>query len=74
MENNQTEQKEQRIMQNKNTLRELNDSIKCNNIRIIGVSEEVEREKRAENLFEEIRAEGAPGWLSQLSVCFWLRS
>ena len=46
-------------MQNENTLRELSDSIQCNNICIIGVPEEEEREKRAENLFEEIIAENS---------------
>ena len=40
-------------MQNESRFRELSDCIKCNNIHIIGVSEE-ENEKRAENLFEDI--------------------
>ena len=44
------------MTQNTNRLRELSDSVKCN-ILIIGVSEEEEREKGAENLFEEIIAE-----------------
>ena len=39
--------------------KELNDSIKCNNIFIIGIPEE-DREKRAENLFEVIIAENFP--------------
>ena len=39
--------------------RELSDSIKCNIIHIIRVSEE-EREKGAENIFEEITAENLP--------------
>ena len=33
------------------------DSLKCNNIHIIGVLEEEEREKGAEGLFEQIIAE-----------------
>ena len=45
-------------MQNENGLRELSDSIKCNNTCIIGVPEE-EREK-GKNLFEEIIAENFP--------------
>ena len=41
MESNEAEQKrERRIMQNENRLRELNDSIKCNNIHIIGIPKE----------------------------------
>ena len=43
-------------MQNENRLRELSDSIKHNNIHIIGILEE-EREKGAENLFGETIAE-----------------
>ena len=47
MEINEAEQKrERRIMEHKNRLRELSDSIKCNDICIIGVPEEEEREKR----------------------------
>ena len=54
-ESNQAEQKrEKRIMQNENRPKELNDSIRSNNIHIIGVPEEEEREKGAENLFQEI--------------------
>ena len=45
MESNQAEQtREKRIMQNENRLRKHNGSIKCNNIHIIGVPEEEERE------------------------------
>ena len=46
-------------MQNENRLRELSDSIKYNNIPIIGVTEE-KREKGAEGLFEQIIAENFP--------------
>ena len=42
-------------MQNKNTLREFND-FKHINIHIIGVPEEGCREKKAEDLYEEIIA------------------
>ena len=47
-------------MQNENRPRELSDSIKCSNIHIIGVPEEEERGKGAENLSEEIIAENFP--------------
>ena len=59
IESSEAEQ-ERRIMQNKNRLRELRDSTKCSNIHIIGVLEEEKRERGAENLFEEIRAENFP--------------
>ena len=57
IESNQAEQMKEKIMQNENTHRELSDSIKNNNIHLIGISEEDEREKGVENLFEEIIAE-----------------
>ena len=61
MENNKAEQKrERKILQNKNRLRELSDSIKRSNICIIGIPVEKEREKEAENLFEEIIPENFP--------------
>ena len=41
-------------MEHENRLKEFIDSIKHNNIHIMGVSEEEEREKETENLFEEI--------------------
>ena len=44
-------------MQRKNRPKEVSDSIKCNKICIIVVSEEEQREKGAEILFEEITAE-----------------
>lgn len=47
-------------MENKNRPREVNDSVKCNYISIIGLSEEEGREKEAESLFKEIIAEDLP--------------
>ena len=53
MEINEPEQKrERRIMRHENRPRELNDSIKSNNIHTIGVTEE-EREKGSENLLKK---------------------
>ena len=53
MENNQDDQRRRKkIMQTENSVRELSDSIKHNNISIRGISEE-EREKKTENLFEK---------------------
>ena len=56
-----TEQnKEKRMKRNEDSLRELWDNIKCNNIRIIGVPEGEEREKGPEKIFEEIIVENFP--------------
>ena len=40
-----------------NSLRDVWDNIKCTNIRMIGVSEEEEKKKRTEKIFEEITVE-----------------
>lgn len=47
------------ILHNENRCRELSDSIKCINIHFIGIPEE-EREREAENVFEEITAGNFP--------------
>jgi len=57
MESNQAEQVREKNNQNENRLRELSESIKHNDIHIIGIPEEEEREKGVENLFEEKIAE-----------------
>ena len=55
-----TEQnKEKRIKRNEDSLRDLWDNIKCNNIHITGVPEE-EREKGPEKIFEQIIVENFP--------------
>ena len=46
--------KEKRIKRNEDSLRELWDNIKCNNIHIIGVAEGEEREKGPEKTFERL--------------------
>ena len=56
-----TEQnKEKRMKRNEDSLRDLWDNIKCNNIRIIGVPEGEEREKGPEKISEEIIVENFP--------------
>ena len=52
--------KEKRMKRNEESLRELWDNIKCNNIHIIGVPEGGEREKGPEKIFEEIIVENFP--------------
>uniref|UniRef100_A0A9L0T1N6 LINE-1 retrotransposable element ORF1 protein n=1 Tax=Equus caballus TaxID=9796 RepID=A0A9L0T1N6_HORSE len=51
------EERELRLKRNEETLRELSNSIRRCNIRIIGISEGEEKEKGAEGLFKEIIAE-----------------
>ena len=52
--------REQRLKRNEDSLRELWDNVKCTNIRIIGVPEGEEREKRTEKIFKELTAENFP--------------
>ena len=47
--------KEKRMKRNEDSLRDLWDNIKCNNIHTIGVPEGEEREKGPKKIFEEIR-------------------
>ena len=54
------EQNKEKGMKNADSLRDLWDNIKCNNLRIIGVPEGEEREKRPEKIFEEIILENFP--------------
>uniref|UniRef100_A0A9L0TPW8 L1 transposable element RRM domain-containing protein n=1 Tax=Equus caballus TaxID=9796 RepID=A0A9L0TPW8_HORSE len=54
------EQREVRLKRNEETLRELSDTIRRCNIRVIGIPEGEEKEKGAESLFKEIRAENFP--------------
>ena len=61
MEVTTTEQnKEKRMKRIEDSLRELWDNIKRNNIRIIGVPEEEEKKKGSEKIFEEIIVENFP--------------
>ena len=52
--------KEKRMKRNEDSLRDLWDNIKCNNIHIIGVPEGEEREKGPQKIFEEIILENFP--------------
>ena len=54
------EQNEKRMKRNEDSLRNLWDIIKRNNIRIIGVPEVEEREKGPEKIFEEIVVKNFP--------------
>ena len=52
--------KEKRMKRNEDSLRDLWDNIKCNNICIIGVPEGEERQKGPEKIFEEIIVKNFP--------------
>ena len=47
------QEKEKRLKNNEEVLRELQGNMKCNNIHIIGIPEGEEEEKGIENLFEK---------------------
>ena len=61
MENNEAEkERESKAKEHEIRIRELSDSLKRNNIRIIGVPEDEERVKGVEGLCEKIIAENFP--------------
>ena len=61
VEINETERKkEKRIKRNEDNLRDLWDTVKCPNIRIIGVPEVEDKKKDHEKILEEIIAENFP--------------
>ena len=64
-----TEQnKEKRMKRNEDSLRDLWDNIKHNNIRIIGVPEGEETEKGPEKIFEEIIVENFPNMGKEIAT------
>ena len=61
MEKEEAEKKrDKKIQEYEGRIRELSDAMKWNNIRIIGIPEEEEREKGAEGVLEQIIAENFP--------------
>ena len=60
--------KEKRMKRNEDTLGDLWDNIKHNNISIIGVPEGEEREKGPEKIFEEIIAENFPNMGKEIAI------
>ena len=62
------ENKEKRMKRNEDSLRELWDNIKSNNIHIIGVTEGEEREKGPEKIFEEIIVENFPNMRKEIAT------
>ena len=60
--------KQKRIKRNEDSLRDLWDNIKCNNILIIGVPEGEEREKGPEKIFEEIIVKNFPNMGKEIAT------
>ena len=56
------------MKRNEDSLRDLWDNIKRNNIRITGVPEEEEREKGPEKIFEEIIVENFPNMGKEIAT------
>ena len=57
---------ETRIQKNEERLRNLQDILKCSNIRIMGVPEGEEEEQKIENLFEQIMKENSPNLAKEI--------
>ena len=57
---NQKRMKKQEFGKNEERLRNLQDILKCSNIRILGVPEGEEEKQKTENLFEQIMMENFP--------------
>ena len=60
--------KEKRMKRNEDSLRDLWDNIKCNNICIIGVPEGEERQKGPEKIFEEIIVKNLPNMGKEIAT------
>ena len=61
VEINESERKQEKLIKrNKDNLRDLQDNMKCSNIRIIGVPEEEDKKKDHETILEEIIVENFP--------------
>ena len=60
--------KEKRMKRNEDSLRDLWDNIKRNNIHIVGVPEGEEREKGPQKIFKEIIAENFPNMGKEIAT------
>ena len=59
------QEKEKRLRKNEEGLREMQDNMKRNNIRIIGIPEREEEEQGIENLFEKVMMENFPNLMRE---------
>ena len=64
----QEQNKETRIQNNEESLKNLSDNFKHSNIRIIGVPEGEEKEQEIENLFEQILKEKFPNLVKEIDI------
>ena len=62
------QKKEKRMKRNEDSLRDLWDNIKRNNIHVTGVPEGEEREKGPEKIFEEIKVENFPNMGKEIAT------
>ena len=62
------QKKKQKFKKNEERLRNLQDILKCSNIRIIGVPEGEEEEQKIENLFEKIMKENFPSLAKEIDL------
>ena len=60
--------KEKRMKRNEDSLSDLWDNIKCNNVHIIGVPEGEEREKGRKKIFEEIIVKNFPNMGKEIAT------
>ena len=60
--------KEKRMKRNEDSLRDFWDNIRCNNIRIIAVSEGEEREKGPEKILQENTVENFPNMGKEIAT------
>ena len=69
MENKEVEQKRNKqLLHHKGRIQEISDTIRWNNIRIIGISEEEESERGAEGILEWIMVENSPNMAKGTSI------
>ena len=69
VEINESEWKQEKwIKRNEDNLRDLQDNVKCYNIRIIGVPEEEDKKKDHEKILEEIIVENFPKMGKEIAI------
>ena len=71
LEINESERKKEKpIKRNEDNVRDLQDNIKCPNIRIIGVPEEKDKKEVHEKILEEVTVENFPKMGKEIATHF----